>query len=356
MDSVTQILFGGVVASAGFRRLLGRRAAIMGGLLGVVPDLDTVAGWMTGGDATAGWLTHRGISHAVPATLVYGAALGWLIWRLERLKREPLDAREDFSRRRAWIWLGALSCVTHPLIDLFTAYGTQLLAPFTDLRFAINAMPIIDPLYSLPLLLAFLFALLTRSRARLAQTLSRAALIYVLLYTLMAWGVGLGLEARVRDQLRRELGGAAHGAEVTAYPTLLQPYWRRIVVDLPDHILVGFVSPFDERPIPWQQFSRADHHPAVEAVLKTPAGGVFRWFAMDKLHWTVQAQAGKGGYIVEARDYRYGLPNGSELGFWGLRFRLDGQYRLTGAPERFSERPDAGGDSFRTMWDGLLGR
>lgn len=354
MDSVTQILFGGVVASAGFRRLLGRRAAFVGGALGVVPDLDTVAGWAVGAEVTDAWLHHRGVTHSIPVALAYGAVLGWTIWRIERLKREPLDVREDDARRNAWMWLGALSCFTHPVIDLFTSYGTQLLAPFANVRFAIDALPIIDPLYSLPLLIAFLFALLTRTRAQLAQRLARLALVYVMLYTLMAWGLGLSLEARIRGQLRLELGGTAHGAEVTAYPILLQPYWRRIVVDLPDHILIGFVSPFDERPVPWQQFSRMDEHPAVQTVLKTHSGEVFQWFAMGKLHWTLQAA--DGGYVVEARDYRYGLPNGSELGFWGLRFRLDAQLNQLGKPERISERPAASFRSLRDLWNGLLGR
>lgn len=354
MDSVTQILFGGVVGSAGFRRLLGRRAAIVGGLLAVVPDLDTVASWAVGADVTDAWLHHRGITHSLPAALLYGAALGWAVWRIERIRREPMDAREDYRRRSAWAWLGALSCATHPLLDLFTSYGTQLLAPFTDLRFAINALPIIDPLYTLPLLIAFCFAAFTRTRAQVAQRLAQFSLVYVLLYTLMGWGAGLALEQRIRGQLSGELGGAAHGAEVTAYPILLQPFWRRIVVDLPDHILVGFVSTFDERPVPWLQVSRSDSHPAVQAVLKTQPGGVFQWFALGKLHWTVLAQ--NGGYVVEARDYRYGLPNGSELGFWGLRFRLDAQLQPIGKPERINERPEADASSFGAMWDGLLGR
>jgi inner membrane protein len=344
-----------VVASAGFRRLLGRRAALVGGLLGVVPDLDTVASWVVRADVTDAWLHHRGVTHSIPVALVYGAALGWAVWRIERLKREPLDVREDETRRSAWIWLGTLSCVTHPVIDLFTSYGTQLLAPFSKARFAIDALPIIDPLYSLPLLLAFLFALFTRTKAQAAQRLARLSLVYVLLYTLMAWGTGLSLEARIREQLRLELGGAAHGAEVTAYPILLQPFWRRIVVDLPDHILIGFVSPFDDRPVPWQQFARTDTHPAVQAALKTRSGEVFQWFAMGKLHWTLQA-APDGGYVVEARDYRYGLPNGSELGFWGLRFRLDAQLTPLAKPELLSERPTANGGSFRDLWNGLLGR
>ncbi len=368
MDSVTQILFGGVVAQAGYRRILGRRATIAGGILGSVPDLDVVAGWI-GGPVLA-WQQHRGISHAVPVALVYGAALGWLIWRLGRAGGGYGGAPQiDRERRQAWMGLGALACATHPLIDLFTAYGTQLLAPFSTVRFAVNAMPIIDPLYSLPLLAVFLWGALAKMPevplplrfTDRPQRAARLALSYVLLYTLMAWGAGLHME----DRARRELAAAGlPQAAVAAYPTLLQPFWRRLVADRPDEILVGFASPFDARPIRWQPFARQERQDAgaaaaVAAVLATEPGRVFHWFAMDKLHWTVLADAAAdnpGGHVVEARDYRYGLPGDSALGFWGLRFRLDAQHRPLGAPERLSERPppDAGG--FRQMWHGLLGR
>lgn len=242
MDTVTQMLFGGAVAQAGFRKRLGRRASAAGAVLGLVPDLDVVTGWFTD-DVTHGWLYHRGATHSIPVALVYGAALGWAIWWLERRRRGSDPTAEETARRSAWMWLGALCCATHALIDLFTAYGTQLLAPFMDARFAIHAMPIIDPLYSLPLLLAFIIGLTRRSSPHRAARWAQAAIIWVSLYTLMAWGIGLQTETRARAQLARD-GIEARGAAISAYPTLLQPFWRRVVVDLPDGFLTGYASPW----------------------------------------------------------------------------------------------------------------
>lgn len=368
MDTVTQILFGGVVGQAGFRNRLGRRATAVGGLLALVPDLDVVSGWFSD-DVAHGWLHHRGVTHAIGPALIYGAALGWLVWRIERLRRVPFDVTEDHGRRAAWAWLGALSVATHPILDLFTAYGTQLLAPFSDLRFAIDAMPIIDPLYSLPLALTFLLGFFVRVRGSRSasgiaavdglQKLARFALIYVVLYTLMAWGVSLHMEQRARRELAETGNAGRHGVEVGAYPTLLQPFWRRLVADTEDEILIGFASPFDAREIHWERFRRQDHHPAVQAALKTPAGAALSWFAMGRVHWTVllEREPTNGtGHVVEARDYRYGLPGESILGFWGLRFRLDAQHRLRGRPEVLSERPAPTENGFRQMWDGLRGK
>lgn len=365
MDTVTQILFGGVVGQAGFRKTLGRRATAVGGMLALLPDLDVISGWFSD-DVAHAWLYHRGITHGVVPTLIYGAALGWLAWRLERMRRVPFDINEDNTRRASWIWLGLLCTATHPLLDLFTAWGTQLLAPFSNQRFAIDALSIIDPLYSLPLIIVFLLGFFSRAKGSrsasgiaavdLPQRLAQCALIYVALYTLMGWGVALKMEQRARFELAESGNAGRHGVEVSAYPTLLQPFWRRIVADTEDEILVGFSSPFDDRPIHWERYTRIDHHPTVQAALATPSGKVFHWFAMGRLHWTVLADTGSpGGHIVEARDYRYGLPGGSELGFWGLRYRFDAQHRLRGRPEILAERPPPSQGGFRQMWDGLWG-
>ncbi|MEK9971578.1 MAG: metal-dependent hydrolase, partial [Ferrovibrio sp.] len=146
MDSVTQILFGGVIAAAGFRSGLGRRAVIAGGAVATLPDLDVLADLVTEPSVINVWLHHRSVTHSFPVTLVAGATIGLGIWAIERRRRRQprilaKDALDDAGRRNAWMWLGTLSAVTHPLLDVFTAYGTQLLAPFNSARFAVNAMP-----------------------------------------------------------------------------------------------------------------------------------------------------------------------------------------------------------------------
>lgn len=364
MDSVTQILFGGVIGAAGFRTQLGRRAVIAGGAIATLPDLDVLADLVTEPSVINVWLHHRAITHSLPITLVAGAVIGAGIWAIERRVRRrprilPKTALDDTGRRHAWMWLGALSAVTHPLLDLFTSYGTQLLAPFSTARFAVNAMPIIDPLYSLPLLAAFLFALLTRHRSEAAQRIARLVLLYIGLYTTLAWGVGRHMEDRAREELRALHPAAAAAARVDAYPVIFQIWWRRIVADLPDEILVGFASPFRAAPIAWQRIPRSENGlgqtPALSAIQSSHEARVFRWFADGRLHWRQLPQE-SGGHVFEARDYRYGLPGDSVLGFWGLRFRTDAQGRITGPLQPLAERPPITRAGLQQLRDGVLGR
>lgn len=360
MDSVTQFLFGGALAAAGFRSGLGRRAVIAGGAIATLPDLDVLADLVTKPSVINVWLHHRGITHSFPVTLVAGAAIGLGIWAIERRVRRaprilPKDALDDAGRRNAWIWLGALSAVTHPLLDLFTSYGTQLLAPFSNARFAIHAMPIIDPLYSLPLLIVFLFALLTRRHGEGAQRLAQLVLLYIGLYTTMAWGVGRHVEDRAREELRSLEPTAAAAARVDAYPVIFQIWYRRIVADLPNEILIGFASPFRDAPIAWQRIARTEQTPQLSAIQSTHEARVFRWFADGRLHWRQMARE-DGGFTIEARDYRYGAPGDSILGFWGLRFRTDAQGQMIGAPQPLAERPPLSRAALLQLRDGILGR
>ena len=54
-----------------------------------------------------------------------------------------------------WCLAIYLCFVTHTLADFFTVYGTQVLWPFTDYPFAHSLLFIIDPIYTLPLLVGF---------------------------------------------------------------------------------------------------------------------------------------------------------------------------------------------------------
>ncbi|HSK41245.1 MAG TPA: metal-dependent hydrolase, partial [Arenibaculum sp.] len=335
MDTVTQALFGAAVAQAGFRRRLGRRAIVAGAVLGVVPDLDVVAGWF--GPVT-NWIHHRGITHSLFFAPVLGPLVGWAIWRILR-DRERRGARiggaASDEARASWMWLCLLVLVTHPVIDLFTSYGTQLLAPLSRHRFAIDAMPIIEPVYSLALLVAVLVGAFARNATR-ATVAAAASLFFVSAYTLYGWSINERIETQARLELAR--AGSA-GAEVRAYPMLFQPWYRRVVAHTPDAVLIGFHSSLSDGPIGWQSFSRVDD-PRVTTLAGTWEAGVFSWFAMDQVYWTVSS-TDDGGATVAATDLRYGMPGGTELGFWGIRGRLDATGSLTGPPEVFRRRPEA---------------
>lgn len=341
MDTVTQMLFGAVVAQAGFRRRLGRKAILVGAVVGLVPDLDVAAGWIAG--PFANWVHHRGVTHSIFFAPVVGLLTYWALkaWQ----GRRPSDRRMDPEHIRAWTWLTVLVLATHPVIDVFTSYGTQLLAPLSRHRFAIDAMPIIDPLYSLALVVALGIGAFAKRRVGLATTSAVAALFFIGAYTLFAWS----LNDRVEEVAVSQLSDPR--AKVTAYPTLFQPYLRRVVAETPEDVRVGFYSVLNPEAIQWTTFSREDRP---RTVATTREAEIFRWFAMDKVIWRSHAN-GNGETVVEALDYRYGLFGGSELGFWGIRAVVDGSGRLVTGPETFRNRPNADRDRLTLFWRAVVG-
>ncbi|MCY4095570.1 MAG: metal-dependent hydrolase [Gammaproteobacteria bacterium] len=57
-----------------------------------------------------------------------------------------------------------LGYATHGLLDACTSYGTQLFWPFTDYRVTWNNVSVLDPAFTVPLLLAVIAGLIWRRR------------------------------------------------------------------------------------------------------------------------------------------------------------------------------------------------
>lgn len=342
MDTVTQMLFGGVLGQAAFRERLGRRAMAAGAAVALLPDLDVVAGWS--GGAFASWQHHRALTHSLFFAPLAGPLIGWGLWRLERWWEAPPDP--DRKRLRAWIWLSMLALVTHPLIDLFTSYGTQLLWPLTTTRFAIDSMPIIDPLYSLILIVALLVGVFFKRRVRLAQDVGAAALFLVFVYTFAGWAIN----ERIRQVAEADFG---RPAIVSAYPQLFQPFYRRVVAVTPEAAHVGYYSILNPRPIAWSAHPAQTDGP-VEAVRGTREAAIFEWFSMGKVLW--RSRPGENGAsIVEGTDLRYGMRGPTNLGFWGVRASVNGDNSLAGPVEAFRVPREASGAALRQYWADITG-
>jgi inner membrane protein len=231
---------------------------------------------------------------------------------------------------------------------MFTSYGTQLLAPLSNFRFAINSMPIIEPIYSLALLLAVLIGIFARSRPRLAQNAAAASLIFISIYTALGWSINGKVEAEARAQL------SAPPERITAYPTMFQPYYRRIVAQTADEVLVGYYSILNHKQIEWRRYERHDD-PRISVVAVTPEAEIFRWFSLNNLFWRVSPRE-DGSTIVEALDTRYGAPNGNDLGFWGISAVVDASGRILGPVGYLSLRPSVSRNVLTDLWRETFGR
>lgn len=141
MDSVTQIALGAAVGIATMgRRTKPWKAAVVGAVVATFPDLDA---FIDHGDPIRNMTFHRTESHAFFYLTLLAPLFAWITTKIFR--EGPL-----FKRWWLAIWL---ALITHPMLDYMTVYGTQLGLPFTDQPFGLGSIFIIDPLYTVPLLI-----------------------------------------------------------------------------------------------------------------------------------------------------------------------------------------------------------
>lgn len=171
MDSITQAALGAAVGEAALGRKAGGKAAAWGAFFGTLPDLDILAYPFL--DPAQELLFHRGPTHALLFSVVAAPLFGLLLARLHR---------KDGIDRRQWSWLAFLALFTHPVLDAFTAYGTQLLLPFTNKPVAFNTISIIDPIYTAPLSLGIVVALFLRRTSRTRRIVNGLGLLLSSLY------------------------------------------------------------------------------------------------------------------------------------------------------------------------------
>jgi inner membrane protein len=324
MDPPTHGLLGAAIGQALFGRTLGRRALVWGAVGGMLPDVDVV---MTAVGPMGEWLYHRGLTHALWVPPVVGTILGTAIATRER-RKQP-DRAVPVA---AWCWLFVLTMLSHPLLDLCTTYGTVLFAPFSNRRFAIDAIAIIDPVYSLALAAALVVGLARGVGSRSA----RVAAVGTLVFTTAYLAYGLFLNHQAERLARTQLAEAGIQAErINAYPTLLQLYLRRLVAHGGDEIHVGWISLWSPRRVEWSTFRQAEGT-LVDEARQTREGRLFEWFTGGQN--AAALESSPGAAVVEIDDLRFGFPSEPRHGLWGIRVRFDGEGRVVAPVERV-DRP-----------------
>jgi inner membrane protein len=321
VDSITQAALGAAVGEAVLGKKLGNRALAWGLLFGTLPDLDIIAAPFLD---TAGDLQfHRGASHSLLLMVLAGLLLAKPLARIWK--------REKVTPVRAGMFV-FLVWSTHVLIDCFTVYGTSVYWPFSESRVAFNNIFIIDPLYSLPLVISLIWLAFLRTKK---QQEKRARLL--------KWGLGLssgyvifsiGMKFLVSDAFKADLDrrGTSYQRRMEA-PTAFNTLLWRCVVDRGDELWVGYRSVFE---LPSSRI-RWTIYPRQAEVLAPFEGereiGILKSFSRG---WWIARPHAEGVWIA---DMRFG-----ETRTYGDRpGMVDSRIMFS-----WSFRPDATGDRLRS--------
>jgi inner membrane protein len=240
MDSVTQITLGAAVGVA----VMGKRvplwqSALWGGVAGTTPDLDVFINF---GDATLNMVRHRAETHSIfYLTLITPlfAAAATLLHKQQAL----------FKR---WFFAFWLVFMTHIGLDYLTIYGTQLLMPFSDYPFERGSIFIIDPFYTVPLLVGVVASVVSTSPKRLRFNTIGLALSSLYL----VWGIGVQqhVQAVAKASLPDQLGSEVN---MLVTPSALNSILWRVLVTTPTHYYEGWYSLWDGLDqVTWQQHDR----------------------------------------------------------------------------------------------------
>jgi inner membrane protein len=246
---------------------------LAGAALGTLPDLDVAIRY---GDAVKNFTFHRGFSHSLFVLVPFSLVL----WAMLRRWWAPVRAAP-----LPWLAAIALALVTHSLLDAHTAYGTQLFWPLQSPPVMWSTMFIIDPLYTLPLLIAVIVATMSPA-TRKASVALVAGLALSTTYLAWSWAAKLQVERHAREELAR-LGMV--GAPLFSGPTPFNTLLWRVVVLTENGYLEGYDSLLtDEGPIRFESY--ATDNETLQAASDVWAVSRLRWFSQDFLKTEVRDQ------------------------------------------------------------------
>ncbi|HET8772740.1 MAG TPA: metal-dependent hydrolase [Thermoanaerobaculia bacterium] len=325
MDPLTHALAGATLAWVAAGDRLGRRPLLIGASAALLPDVDVLI--RSASDPLLAIEHHRGFTHSLLFVPVGGivAALPFAA-RLERVQ---------------WRWAalaGLVAYASHTLLDAATTYGTQWLWPFSRSRVGLDAISIIDPLFTLLLLAGLIAACLGRRRAAL-----------VALALCAAW-LGAGLVQRERASAVQARLAAARGdrlARGEVFPTIGNTLVWRSIYESDGRLHIDRIR------VPW--LGRTTYA-AVDAVpLATVASARgdarlrrdFERFAWFSGGWTARSPSD----ATVIGDARYSLHTGRYEPVWGIRFRPGSDPPLEWVDRTRERKPEAA-----QLWNEIRGR
>jgi inner membrane protein len=283
MDPFTHLSSGIMGALAARKWLPSARFLVpLGMLCAWIPDADILFG---NGDPEFSLLHHRGITTSFTGGLFLALAVTALY--------RAVISRTPYLKTALFTYALIL---THIWLDLITTYGTQILAPFSNHRFALDGAFIFDPLFTGTALLAILLAMVMK---RHRHVIAMTGMVWLFAYPLTMMALGAHLETMYENRLAAR-GIAFDDVHVT--PDALAPrYWKVVTTQETDYLLDTLDLAGEPVPPP-RRFRRADTTELETLGRQESMFSTYAWFA----GWP---------YVV-----RTSTPTGTAITFGDLRF------------------------------------
>ncbi len=177
MDSLTQATLGAAIGHAMLGEKIGGKAAIIGAVVATIPDLDVLLTPFF--NEVQKISLHRGYSHSIILSFLGAFFIAYILSKIK------WTSQFSFWKLTLFVWLALF---THIMLDAFTTFGTQLFLPFSDYRVSFDSITIVDPFYTLPLLIGLLVSIfLQRKKGKYSKANSIGIIISssYLLFTLV---------------------------------------------------------------------------------------------------------------------------------------------------------------------------
>lgn len=287
MDSLTQAVLGVAISQATLGKKIKKSHIVLyGALIGTIPDLDVLVGkWFY--DPITAVEIHRGLSHSVIFYLILSFVLArWISWR------ERINQVAYWQAYRAVFFI----LLTHSLLDIFTTWGTQLFWPF-EWRLAIKSIFVIDPLYTIPLLIGVIFSCFSKKENK-RLIYNKIGLIISTLYLF----VTVGLQQTARQKVLHD--GRFNNVEiqnVTVKPTAFNTILWQIIAEGENDFYMTDYSFFDSGFAPVEVYPK--NHQLLQNIKNEEV--IRQLIKISENQYTVTEENGK----LFFNDLRFGFLN-----------------------------------------------
>jgi inner membrane protein len=305
MDTLTHALSGYVLAKSITPRDSGRWVAVAGVITSILPDADSLAALAWGEEFYI--LHHRGITNSLFLAPFLALVLALVF--------NSISARKALG---GFFVLCLVELLAHTFLDLVNSFGTMILSPLSDRRFALDWLFIIDlQLFAIFLIPSVIVAV--KNKAWVA----RVSLLFAAFYMgLSAVNHSLALEVGREMAMRRGI----RPQRVEAIPQPLSPFHWAVYVVTSQQIQEGFVTlvggrmrrPSEgagmlkrlwsryqpKRSVVWRSWRRTDGSPWTEMAMGLDGVRRYLWFA--RLSVARHCQGGKRIHRVVIFDLRFG--------------------------------------------------